>query len=197
MIGFIRHGVTDWNIQGKALGLSDQPLNAEGRRQAEDLAKRLLKEPWNMIISSNLSRARETAEIIAEAAEIPLVLTDDRLREINCGLIEGLTEEERISKWGLHWRNLNLGMESVHDTAARGASFLGEVYSSYASKNILAVSHGALIGLTLQRLLPLQFPSTHMKNSSLTLLTKANGRWQCDLYNCVNHLSGNALRTHH
>ncbi|WP_438490945.1 histidine phosphatase family protein [Paenibacillus sp. IHBB 3054] len=189
LIGFIRHGITDWNVQGKALGLSDQPLNEEGRQQAEALAGRLLKEPWDMIISSNLSRAQETAGIIAAAAGIPVCLTDDRLREIDCGQIEGMTEEERIDKWGLRWRDLNLGMESVHDTAARGASFLEEIHSSYIAKNILAVSHGALIGLTLQHLLPLQFTATHMRNTSLTLLTKANGRWQCDLYNCVNHLS--------
>ncbi|GFN33546.1 histidine phosphatase family protein [Paenibacillus xylaniclasticus] len=99
-IGLIRHGVTEWNNLGKAQGISDIPLNGEGIQQATALANRLSSEEWDMIFSSNLTRDRQTAEIIQQSLGISSILVDERNREINCGLIEGTTEEERISNWG-------------------------------------------------------------------------------------------------
>ena len=88
------------------------------------------------------------------------MITDDRIREINCGLIEGTTEEERITKWGDNWRLQDLGMESFNEVAERGMEFIEEVTVKHRNKRILIVSHGALIGLSLQRLLPQRFPKT-------------------------------------
>ncbi|MGE7057422.1 histidine phosphatase family protein, partial [Paenibacillus glucanolyticus] len=66
VIGLIRHVITDWNVQDRVQGRSDIPLNAEGRRQAESLAERIKGDSWDVIITSPLIRARETAQIITE-----------------------------------------------------------------------------------------------------------------------------------
>lgn len=152
------------------------------------MANRLSKEKWDIIISSNLTRAQQTAEIIRKCLELDTVFTDERIREINCGLIEGTTEEERIARWGVNWREENLGMEDFNMVANRGLSFLEEQILEHPNKRILIVSHGALIGLSLQHLLPQQFKKTHIDNTSLTILTHTNNEWTCQLYNCTKHL---------
>ncbi|MCS7463063.1 histidine phosphatase family protein [Paenibacillus doosanensis] len=187
-LGLIRHGVTEWNTLGKAQGISDIPLNGEGIEQAIALANRLSSEEWDIIFSSNLMRARQTAEIIRQSLGIASIFTDERIREINCGIIEGTTEEERIAYWGVNWREQNLGMEDFQVVAKRGLNFLEELIVKHAGKRILVVSHGALIGLSLQHLLPLRFPKTYIDNTSLTILTHTNNDWTCQLYNCTKHL---------
>lgn len=188
-IGLIRHGVTDWNNLGKAQGISDIPLNNLGRKQASTVGDRLFEEgKWDMIISSDLSRAIETAEIIGSKLNLAINCFDKRIREIDCGEIEGTTEDVRIKIWGGNWRELNLGMESFEDVGKRGMEFIEELVHTYNGKHILIVSHGALIGLTLQRLLPAIFQSTYIDNTSLTVLNHTNGEWDCRLYNCTKHL---------
>ncbi|MGM9985746.1 MAG: histidine phosphatase family protein [Bacillaceae bacterium] len=188
-IGLIRHGVTEWNRMNKAQGLADIPLNDLGRKQAIALANRLfLEEKWDVIISSHLLRAVETSQIIVTKLELPIILYDERIREINCGEIEGSTEEERVKRWGKNWREMNLGMEKFEDVSRRGIEFLEDVRMKYKDKRVLVVSHGALIGLTLQRLLPEKFSKTNIENTSLTILEHAGNKWTCRLYNCIKHM---------
>lgn len=187
-IGLIRHGVTDWNNLGKAQGISDIPLNKEGIKQAMALANRLSGEEWDIIFSSTLTRAKQTVELIRNSLGAVSVITDERIREINCGLIEGTTEEERIARWGVNWREQNLGMEDFQMVAEHGLNFLGELVVKHTDRRILIVSHGALIGLSLQYLLPQRFKKTYIDNTSITILTHNNNKWECQLYNCTKHL---------
>lgn len=189
-IGLIRHGITHWNSLGKAQGVSDIPLNEIGRKQASDIGDRLAQEEkWDMVISSDLSRAIETAKIIGSKIDLPISHMDERIREINCGEIEGTTEEERVKIWGSKWRDLELGMEKFEDVSNRGIDFLKDTVYSYKGKRILVISHGALIGLTLQQLLPQKFQTTYIHNTSITILNHAEERWECSLYNCTKHLN--------
>lgn len=188
-IGLVRHGITDWNELGKAQGVSDIPLNQMGMQQAFALANRLsLEQKWVVIITSDLSRAVETAQIISTKLQLPVSMHDERIREINCGEIEGTTEMERINKWGSNWREMDLGMEKYDLVSNRGSAFLEELVTIYKDKRVLVVSHGALIGLTLQRLLPEQFSKTSINNTSITILTNMKNTWSCSLYNCTIHL---------
>lgn len=188
-IGLIRHGVTEWNELNRAQGVSDIPLNKTGQQQAFALANRLsLDWEWDFMVTSDLSRAIETAQIISSKLKIPISIHDRRIREINCGEIEGTTEVERVNKWGSNWREVNLGMEKFEDVSNRGLEFLEELVVTYKDKRVLVVSHGALIGLTLQRLLPEQFPRTYIGNTSVTILNNNENQWNCTLYNCTNHL---------
>ncbi|MFC5603180.1 histidine phosphatase family protein [Sporosarcina koreensis] len=189
-IALIRHGITEWNDLGKAQGISDIPLNKLGRKQADNVGDRLLNEgKWDIIISSDLTRAIETAQIIGGKLNLSISHYDNRIREIDCGEIEGTTEETRQEKWGSNWREKDLGMESFEQVGKRGIEFLEEMVHTYNGKRIVIVSHGALIGLTLQRLLPTMFQSTYIDKSSLTILHNSNRQWDCHLYNCTKHLS--------
>jgi broad specificity phosphatase PhoE len=90
----VRHGETDWNADGRLQGQTDRPLSDFGRRQARQLADELADEQLEAIYSSDLSRARETAEIVGERLGLPVVLDPD-LREKDWGTWEGLTAVER------------------------------------------------------------------------------------------------------
>ncbi|GEN46194.1 histidine phosphatase family protein [Alkalibacillus haloalkaliphilus] len=188
-IGLIRHGITEWNSLGKAQGISDIPLNDQGEKQAIELGNRLLSEQsWDLIISSDLTRAKETANIISSRVDLPIKNFDERIRELDCGKIEGTTEVERVQIWGSNWRDCDLGMERFESVANRGIEFLEEVRREYSGRRILVVSHGALIGITLQHLIPEQFTTTYIDNTSLTILQNNDDRWHCRLYNCTTHL---------
>ena len=90
----VRHGETDWNADGRLQGHTDRPLSEFGRRQARQLAQELADENLDAIYASDLSRARETAEIVGKRLELAVVL-DPALREKDWGSWEGLTAVER------------------------------------------------------------------------------------------------------
>ena len=102
-IGFVRHGVTAWNKEGRAQGNTDVPLDEEGIQMAERAAERMQKEEWDVIYTSPLIRAKKTAEIIAQKHSRVDFYVDKRLGEIGGGIIEGTTEEERMQNGG-RWR---------------------------------------------------------------------------------------------
>ena len=85
----IRHGETEWNRDRRFQGHGDSPLTAKGRTQTEALGQRLAATPFNVLLSSDLGRARETAAIIAGHTG-HTVQTDPRLRERHYGVLEGL-----------------------------------------------------------------------------------------------------------
>jgi broad specificity phosphatase PhoE len=94
MLLLVRHGETDWNADGRLQGQTDRQLSDFGRSQARRLAEELENENLEAIYSSDLSRARETAEIVAERLGLPVSLDPD-LREKDWGTWEGLTAAER------------------------------------------------------------------------------------------------------
>ncbi|SDH97678.1 probable phosphoglycerate mutase [Planococcus glaciei] len=188
-IGFVRHGITDWNIQRIAQGSSDIPLNETGREQARAIAGRLAQEePWDVIISSDLIRARETAETIAVELGMPIDEIDPRIRELSGGLIEGTTEADRIERWGPDWREQDLQREPLSAGIKRSAEAIQEAMEKYPGKRILMVSHGGLIGLALKNLLPDRFEKIVLNNTSITILENVESKWECTLYNCTKHL---------
>jgi 2,3-bisphosphoglycerate-dependent phosphoglycerate mutase len=90
----VRHGETDWNADGRLQGHTDRPLSDYGRQQAQQLAEELEGAEIAAIYSSDLARARETAEIVGERLALPVGLDPD-LREKDWGTWEGLTSVER------------------------------------------------------------------------------------------------------
>jgi broad specificity phosphatase PhoE len=100
----VRHGETEWNQDNRIQGQTDIPLNARGRRQAEALAERLANVPLDLVYSSDLSRARVTAELIAarRPRAVPVVLRPE-LRECDYGLWEGLTRPEAAGRFPGDW----------------------------------------------------------------------------------------------
>jgi len=190
LVGLIRHGLTDWNKIGRIQGQSDIPLNEEGRSQARKLAERLLTDQeykWDFIITSGLSRAQETGEIIAKTLNIPLYDPDSRLVEKAFGQVEGLTAEQRETLWGVDWKQLDLGQESDEAIQKRALSFLKEMGEKYSDNNVLVVSHGGLLA-QLFTVLYQNKCTERIGNLSLTILEKNDHNWDMRLYNCTRHL---------
>ncbi|GGB34159.1 histidine phosphatase family protein [Virgibacillus dakarensis] len=192
-LGFVRHGVTDWNKERRAQGSSDVALNEEGLLQAETLADRLGTEDWDVIYSSDLARAKQTAETIGSKLKDVSVYFDPRLREVGGGLIEGTTEKERIAKWGDNWRELDLERESNDSILARGRSIMDEILKKQNGKNILIVSHGSFIKHLLKELLPDEDVEESLGNCSLTTLQNNKDTWKLELHNCTRHFSEHSL----
>ncbi|GIP40885.1 putative phosphatase PhoE [Paenibacillus sp. J31TS4] len=190
VIGLVRHGVTQWNQEGRAQGQHDIPLNAEGLRQAERLARRLKDEEWDLIYSSDLQRASRTAEIVGEALGKP-VLLDRRLREKTHGRLDGTTLQERIELWGSNWQQLDHGEESREAVADRGTSFFTDMLEKHEGRRILVVTHGAWIRATLAALvaeLETELRGNDISNTSVCMLGHRDERWSSLLFNCTRHL---------
>lgn len=193
-LGFVRHGITRWNIEGRAQGNSDIPLAEQGLQEAQLLAERPEIGDWDIVFSSDLSRAKQTAEIIVEKIGVPLHL-DPRLRERSGGLIEGTTEAERVERWGPNWREFDMEFETNDSIIARGMSFIDEISEKHSNERVLIVSHGAFIKRLLNVLIPNMNMDGSLKNTSLTSLVKCERGWDCDLYNCTKHLvKGDSLK---
>ena len=191
IIGFVRHGVTAWNKEGRAQGSTDIPLDEEGIEMAHHVAQRLSSEQWDVIYTSPLIRAAKTAEIIAARKPgIPL-LTDNRLRESGGGLIEGMTEAERVEKWGYAWRKLDLGLEQQVDIISRGLDFIEEMKELHPGNKILIVSHGGFIGQLIKELVPYRDLAMDLKNTSITTIELLEERNICHQFNCTKHIQTN------
>ncbi len=102
-IYLIRHGQTDWNIQGRIQGSHDIPLNETGRRQAELLAKGMDSRPVSRIFSSTLTRAMETAERISSRQKVEICFMP-QLIEVEFGKWEGMTWEEIMEAYPKEYR---------------------------------------------------------------------------------------------
>ena len=143
---FVRHGFTDWNLDGRLQGQLDIPLNAAGRAQARILRDHLAAKTFDRIYTSPLQRAAETARIIAGDRS---VLTDWRIAEIHHGDWQGKTKREIASRWPAAWEAWNKqplqvtsgGGESPEQIRGRVQDFLRSV----AAPTILCVSHGMVI----------------------------------------------------
>jgi alpha-ribazole phosphatase/probable phosphoglycerate mutase len=146
----VRHGETDWNREGRWQGLSDTSLNELGREQARKLAGDL-DATVSVVYSSDLARARETAEILAGPLGLE-IRVDPRLRERGFGSWEGLTTpeiEERFGEAHRLWREgEGPGTEDAEPFeafSARIEAFLGDVLRQHPGEEVLVVSHGGSI----------------------------------------------------
>lgn len=192
IIGFVRHGVTAWNKEGRAQGSSDVPLDDEGIEMAKRAAERLSKEQWDVIYTSHLIRAKKTAEIIAEKMPDVELIEDDRLREISGGLVEGTTEAERIEKWGKDWREQDMGFEPHESIVARGMESIEDIKKKHVGKRVLVVSHGGLIKRLLNELITDTAYEANLDNTSLTIVELKDEENSCELFNCTAHLQMSA-----
>ncbi len=193
-IGFVRHGCTAWNKERRAQGNSDIPLDEEGKLQADCIGQRLAAESWEVIYSSDLQRAKQTATLIGQHIREAEVHLDARLREVNGGLIEGTTEAERIEKWGEEWREKDLGIEDRAAVVTRGMAFIQDVLQKQEGKHVLVVSHGSFIKHMLRTLFPGMDMEASLDNCSLTLVTYQKDAWELELHNCTKHFHEGMVR---
>jgi probable phosphoglycerate mutase len=141
-----RHGETQWNLENRIVGITDLPLTDRGIEQAAMLAENVKNiGDIDIIISSPMKRARQTAQFTADALGLS-VITDERLREWDYGSFEGLDRYadgfyENKRQFGVKMKD---GGESLLQLAHRVYSVLDEIIEKYSDKNVLIVSHGGV-----------------------------------------------------
>lgn len=151
----VRHGETEWNVEKLCQGHTDVPLNEQGLAQADKLARFMQETQIDAIYASDLCRATQTAEIIAQYHKLD-VLKMPTLRERYYGEWEGLTLEQinrrypdqlQVRKEGGRY-----GVENFTDLQERVYNGLTELASRHEGQNIVAVSHGGSINAFLHRI---------------------------------------------
>jgi len=160
----VRHGQTDWNVQGILQGQKDSYLTKEGIRQAQESAKKLSHVHFDAVFSSDLIRTKRTAEIITAEKKLA-VFTTKLLRERTFGPYEGMKAMDYFLKYEKALQELQIvsekqrllykphpQVESEEEVLQRALTFIREVAVGYPGKKVLLVSHGGLIRVFLLHL---------------------------------------------
>ncbi|MBK6864767.1 MAG: histidine phosphatase family protein [Ideonella sp.] len=165
----IRHGETDWNVQGRFQGQIDVPLNAMGLRQAALMAERMARERVDVFYCSDLLRTRQTAAPAAARLALGAV-PDAALREQHFGVLEGLSFDEvkarhpdELAAWLRHDPDYALpGGESVRSFHARVLAAVRVLAAQHAGLRLAIVTHGGVLDMIYRTVhaLPLVGPRT-------------------------------------
>jgi broad specificity phosphatase PhoE len=193
----VRHGETQWNKEERFIGISDIPLNQEGRDQAVALAERLRDEPIEVIYSSEFQRALETAQVIARDHDLNVHVTDG-LREVSYGDWEGLTVDDVEAKTGFRFPSRFEAPQvpfpsnsMVQEVLEDIQGFLEHLLGSEEAKTILLVGHGVSFQMILYQLLEVPFRYHwlfYMYNASISEVLVVNGEAVLVRLNDTNHL---------
>ena len=191
----VRHGQTDANASGRFQGHLDVPLNRIGHKQAKAVADRVALMKPTRIVSSDLSRARDTADAIAEASGIACE-TDRRLREIDVGSWQGLTiaDVSQAHPWmpeaiaeGRDFRRSDTG-ETAGEAGARVARALVDLAAERPGETTVVVGHGLSLRIGLALVSGLGFAGSFslagLWNCSWSI-AELNERWRILTYNSV------------
>jgi broad specificity phosphatase PhoE len=145
-----RHGESDWNRDRRWQGHADRPLTELGRRQAHELAERLADTDLDAIYSSDLRRAKETAEIIGDARRLD-IRTTPALREVDVGSWSGLTRteaEQRYPEAYHRWLAGEVGWddgETYEELSDRVLRAVREIAAAHPGERVLVLAHGGSI----------------------------------------------------
>jgi broad specificity phosphatase PhoE len=194
----VRHGQSTWNGLGKIQGQLDPPLSERGREQAQKLAERLGAHRWTAFYTSDLARARQTAEPICERLgrePVPVA----QLREIDLGEWEGLTRHELEARYPKLWSrwleepswDLVPGGEGARRFERRVGAALDRLLEAHPTGDTLVVTHGGVIQVALGRAVGRRsagiFPF-RISNASITTLEHGPRRLLVSSVNDVCHL---------
>jgi 2,3-bisphosphoglycerate-dependent phosphoglycerate mutase len=198
----IRHGETAWNAERRLQGHLDIPLNPEGERQAALLAAALAHEPIDLVVSSDLARARQTAQAVADALGLP-VEADARLRERCYGGFEGLLYSEIEARFPAQfaaWQARDVDAElppgknageTFRAFYARATSAILAWGAANPGKTLALVAHGGVLecAYRLALGLPLETPRNFkVFNASINRFGCSDGRLVLQSWGEVAHL---------
>jgi broad specificity phosphatase PhoE len=194
-----RHGETQWNSENRIQGAIDIPLSDRGREQAALLAERFSGVPLAAIYSSPLSRALDTARIVAAAQKNGVeIRVDEDLLEVRCGIFEGKTYEELGDdrKWVKMWREdpaLRLeGGESRLDLFERVGKFVARTLESHGEgESILIVGHGGVNKSIIGYLFDVSVKHVwrfYQANACVNAFRPHEMGYLCEAWNDVSHL---------
>lgn len=195
----VRHGETKWNIENKYQGASDIPLSPVGIEQAQALARKIKAFKIDKIYSSDLSRAYETAKMIAKEKNLEIECMPG-LREISFGEWEGYTIAQLKELYGDSYKKFFLephkypfpGEGSMVAVQTRITKAVSEIVKKHPRGDILIVSHGGVLKVLIMSLLKIDlsfFKSFWLGNTSLSIIKKTDDdRWVLSLLNDLSHL---------
>ena len=198
----VRHGVTDWNREGRFQGHLDPPLSRSGYQEALLAGERIAADPRLRpvrVVSSSLSRATETAEAIGSACGAP-VERDTRLIEIGQGDWEGRTHAELEAEDAERYREWRRasgirqppGGESIQAAAARVRDVMEDLLRSDAWP-VCVVSHGGTLRILAHQLFELRDGAVigmDVDNASIGAASRIGDRWRLERWNDTLHLLG-------
>lgn len=186
LIFFVRHGLTDWNIQRRFQGTCDIPLNDAGLQQARTAAARCAQLRLERIYHSTLLRAAQTAQAIAELADVPLIPCPG-FNEVCLGAFQTLNHEQAKAQYPEAYAQyfadrINAappGGESLSQVQHRALAALDSIEQDAAGcERIAVVSHGALLKTLLGAIagIPLEhFAKYDVSNGSISVVESKNG----------------------
>ncbi len=196
----IRHGETEWNLAGRYQGQLDSPLTPRGVAQAEAIAKRLAGVKFDAIISSDLTRAVRTGDIIAGQHAGTPRLIDAELRERAFGMLSGYTRAEAVAKFPdveqgylSHDPDYRIPEgESLRDLYERVAKAFNAWADKYPDGTLCLVTHGGALGQFLRYVLgiPLHEKRAYkFVNCAYTEFTREDGHWLLHTWGDAHHLA--------
>lgn len=189
----VRHGASEWSSLGRYQGHLPVPLSPLGLEQVRALTEELHQYNPERIVSSDLQRTRQTAEVIARHLLLEIHL-DVRLRELDCGNWAGLTEQEIEALDPQAVVELRAGRdiprgggETMADLMVRTCAALADWVKDNFSGTLIFVSHAYVIRAMTQTLLGERLPSNQLPSlGSYTLLNcKRGGKWMLEQYGVV------------
>ncbi len=193
----IRHGETEWNIQNKFQGHLDSKLTPPGVKQAEAIAGALKGEAYDVIYSSDLGRAKHTAEIIARSLNMK-VKTEKDLREINLGVMQGLKKDEFvlkypevISKYHADPEYVIPGGESKLQLYNRVTGILEKIIRKHKGHNILLVAHGGVLDCIIRHTFDIPLNKQRnfsLFNASINRFAVEDGEWKLESWGETSHM---------
>jgi probable phosphoglycerate mutase len=196
-ITILRHGETEWNTQGKHQGQLDSPLTPLGVAQAKAAAAYLQNDTYDLIYTSDLRRARDTAELLNRQFNLKIV-TEPRLRERNLGVIQGLTRTELQKYHPEVYQKYCVpdpeyivpGGESARQCYQRVAAWMTEMARNHSGQSILAVTHGIILSYIFKNVLGLPVEAKRnfsLFNASINRFTIRHGSWNLETWGEISH----------
>ncbi|MGN8130868.1 histidine phosphatase family protein [Paenarthrobacter sp. 22069] len=176
----VRHGQTDWNAERRLQGSTDIPLNDVGRGQARAAVGILAPYEWDAIVSSPLSRAAETADLIAEGLGLSVARRVPELIERSFGPAEGMQAGPELE--ALRVPGGFKGAESEDAAADRGIAALEALAEEFRGQRLLVVTHGTLLRVTLSRAIGQTLTSVDNAALNLAHHHKVDG-WNLEYFN--------------
>ena len=193
----IRHGETEWNSQQRMQGHSNSDLSSVGQAQIQALGQWMKNVPFDLIYSSDSPRAKQTAESITQFSGHELQF-DQRLREKNLGVFEGLTSEEarerhpevfRLFKTAGSKYVIDEG-ESTQQLQDRALEIVNEIRIKHPEERVLLVTHGGFIRVVMKHSLglSLETPTRFLIRNTGVFRLVWEDKWLVSQMGGVSHL---------
>lgn len=195
----IRHGETEWNVQGREMGQMDSPLTERGTQQARAIANRLLRHRFVALYTSDLGRAVQTARIISAVTGVKPTI-DIGLRERHMGIFQGLTKTQMAEQFPTEYEDYrSIGQayqiphgESGQQRLERSVRVFGTIADRHLDDTIVVVTHGGVLMGFFEHVLGIAAGGRWRfmrQNASYNSFEYNNGKWILETWNDTSHLA--------